>query len=57
MNDDHPHLVALRQRHEELDQKIAEVESHPSADTSEIRDLKRKKLQVKEEITSLSAAS
>ena len=43
-------LMKLQERHATLEQQIAETAQHPSADSLELRDLKRQKLQVKEEI-------
>ena len=47
------HLSELERRHAELERKLAEAESHPSVDTLELSDLKRRKLLVKDEIARL----
>ncbi|MBZ9939099.1 YdcH family protein [Mesorhizobium sp. BR1-1-16] len=48
------HLEALERRHEALDKEIEDVmKTHPSIDPLEIKALKRKKLQVKDEIARL----
>lgn len=48
------HLDQLREKHKGLDARIKEEERRPSVDSVELRSLKRKKLQVKEEIKRLS---
>jgi hypothetical protein len=47
------HLAELEKRHQALEQEINEALAHPSADDLEIAELKRKKLQVKDEIARL----
>lgn len=47
------HLAELEKRHRALEQEIIEAQTHPSADDLKIAELKRKKLQVKDEITRL----
>lgn len=48
------HLEALERRHEALEKEIEDVtKMHPSVDPLEIQTLKRKKLQVKDEIARL----
>ena len=47
------HLVELEKRHRALDEEIAEALMHPSADNLRIAELKRRKLQVKDEIARL----
>jgi hypothetical protein len=50
------HLEALERRHEALAKEIDEVmTNHPSADNLELATLKRRKLQVKDEIARLKA--
>ncbi len=44
------HLEELRKKHEMLAAQIEEEERHPAADDLEIRELKRLKLHIKEEI-------
>ncbi|MND09557.1 hypothetical protein D3C83_329930 [compost metagenome] len=44
------HLAELERRHEALERELAEAMSHPSSDTLEISELKRRKLQLKDEI-------
>jgi hypothetical protein len=44
------HLAELERRHRDLEDEIAEAIAHPSTDDTTIRLLKRKKLQVKDEI-------
>lgn len=49
----HAHLVELEKRHRALEDEIADAQSHPSEDGLRIAELKRRKLQVKDEITRL----
>ena len=44
------HLEALKQRHAELDAKIAEELSRPLPDDMKIQEYKKQKLAVKQEI-------
>lgn len=43
-------LVELEARHRALDEEISDALAHPSTDDSKIAELKRRKLQVKDEI-------
>jgi hypothetical protein len=47
------HLTELEKRHEALKHEINEALNHPSTDDLQIAELKRRKLQVKDEITRL----
>ena len=47
------HLTELERRHQKLEDAIAEAMAHPSTDDLKIAELKRQKLQVKDEITRL----
>ena len=47
------HLAELEKRHQALEHQIDEALAHPSADDLQIAELKRKKLQVKDEIERL----
>ncbi|HUI12438.1 MAG TPA: DUF465 domain-containing protein [Xanthobacteraceae bacterium] len=47
------HLAELEKRHQALEAEIDEALTHPSADDLHIRELKRKKLHVKDEIERL----
>jgi hypothetical protein len=47
------HLIELQKRHEALEQQIAEALLHPSTDDLALRELKRRKLFVKDQITRL----
>ena len=49
----HAHLVELEKRHRALEDEITEAQLHPSADDLKIAELKRRKLQVKDEIARL----
>jgi len=50
------HLAELEKRHEALKHEITEALTHPSTDDLQIAELKRRKLQVKDEITRLKEA-
>lgn len=45
------HLVELQRRHEEIERQIKTSLSRPSTNSEEIAELKRRKLQLKDEIT------
>jgi hypothetical protein len=47
------HLVELEKKHQALEQKLHDALTHPGADDSEIREIKRRKLKVKDEISRL----
>ncbi len=47
------HLAELERRHQALEQEINEALAHPSIDDLKIAELKRRKLQVKDEIVRL----
>ena len=47
------HLAELERRHRALEDEIAEAMNHPSTDGLKIAELKRRKLQVKDEIERL----
>ncbi len=47
------HLSELERRHQRLEDEIAEAMAHPSSDGLKIAALKRRKLQVKDEIVRL----
>ena len=47
------HLAELERRHQALEQEIYEAQTHPAADNLKIAELKRRKLQVKDEIVRL----
>ncbi|HWP26741.1 MAG TPA: DUF465 domain-containing protein [Xanthobacteraceae bacterium] len=51
------HLAELEKRHRALEEEIAEAMMHPSVDGLKIAELKRRKLQVKDEITRLKSAA
>jgi hypothetical protein len=50
------HLAELEKRHRALEDEIAEAMMHPSIDGLKIAELKRRKLQVKDEIARLKSA-
>jgi hypothetical protein len=47
------HLSELMRRHQAIEEAILDEENHPSADDIKIRELKRKKLHLKDEIERL----
>jgi hypothetical protein len=49
------HLAELEKRHRALEDEIAEAQTHPSIDDLKIAELKRRKLQVKDEIARLKS--
>jgi hypothetical protein len=51
------HLAELERRHQALEKEIAEAATHPGTDTLSITELKRKKLQLKDEIERLKETS
>ena len=48
------HLAELERRHQMLERELEEALAHPGIDSLELRELKRKKLHVKDEIARLS---
>ena len=48
------HLVELQKRHDALDREIAAALVHPATDDTKLAGLKRRKLQLKDEINKLS---
>jgi hypothetical protein len=47
------HLAELEKRHQALEQELNEALAHPATDDLTIAELKRRKLQVKDEMTRL----
>ncbi len=47
------HLAELERRHQALEQEIYEAQIHPATDDLKLAELKRRKLQVKDEIVRL----
>jgi hypothetical protein len=47
------HLAELEQHHRALEDEISEALNHPSSDGLQIAELKRRKLQLKDEIARL----
>lgn len=48
------HLAELERRHAALEDKIREAVTHPSIDSLAIAEMKRRKLQLKDEISRLN---
>lgn len=51
------HLAELERKHQVLESELSDALAHPSIDDQTIAELKRRKLQVKDEIARLSPAS
>jgi hypothetical protein len=51
------HLFELERRHQRLEDQLSEALAHPSIDDLKIAELKRLKLQVKDEIARLRLGS
>lgn len=51
------HLVELKARHRALEKEIADAIAHPSTDDIKIAELKRRKLQLKDEIARMQASA
>lgn len=51
------HLSALEQKHRALEQEIEDELTHPAADDARIRELKRQKLKLKDQINRLKSES
>ena len=49
----HSHLVELERKHQALERQIQDSLAHPSADGLRVAELKRRKLQLKDEIMKL----
>ena len=47
------HLAELERKHEALENELSDAMAHPSVDDITIAELKRRKLQVKDEIARL----
>jgi hypothetical protein len=47
------HLAELERRHQALEDEIADAMAHPSTDDLKIAELKRRKLQVKDQLARL----
>ena len=50
-------IQELQRKHDELDKEIEEAFTHPSVDDLHIADMKRRKLQMRDEISELRTAS
>ncbi|MCU0830962.1 MAG: DUF465 domain-containing protein [Rhizobiaceae bacterium] len=51
------HIAELKRKHGELEKKIADAEHRPAADPLELRQLKRRKLLLKDEIERMRTAT
>ena len=51
------HLAELERRHQALEKEIEDALNHPGADAPELADLKKRKLQLKDEISRLKDES
>lgn len=50
------HLQTLQDRHANLEKAIHDEMTRPAPDDGQVRDLKRQKLQIKEEITRVQSS-
>ena len=50
-------IEELQRKHDELDKEIEEAFTHPSIDDLELNEMKRRKLQMRDQIAELKAAS
>jgi hypothetical protein len=50
-------LAELKQQHRMLEDELAEALKHPSTDDLELRELKRRKLQLKDEMARLTQST
>lgn len=59
MNDDHPQgmLETLKAEHRQLDERIKTLSSEPTGDQLELARLKRRKLQLKDQIQVLASSN
>ena len=48
------HVAELERRHQSLEREIEEAMTHPAVDSLAVSELKRKKLQLKDEIARLT---
>ncbi len=48
------HIVELQRRHEAIEKEIEKEQLHPNADEKRLHELKRKKLQIKDELAKLA---
>ncbi len=48
------HIAELERRHAALERQLEEVAQHPSVDAIHVKELKRRKLHLKDEIVRLS---
>lgn len=51
------HIDQLRRKHEAIHRRIEEAEKRPGSDDLEIHEMKRQKLQLKEEINRLGGST
>ena len=51
------HLTELERKHQAVEREIQEALTHPSMSDFRLAELKRKKLQLKDEITKLKGAN
>ena len=51
------HIAELERRHAALERQLEEAAQHPSLDTVHVKELKRRKLHLKDEIVRLSGTA
>ena len=47
------HIQSLEQKHQQLEDRLAELTASPSTNSLEVKDVKRQKLQIKDQISRL----
>lgn len=50
------HLMELERKHRALEREIQDALNHPSSDDTKLAELKRRKLQLKDQITRLKGS-
>lgn len=51
------HIVALEKKHQDLEDELRAALAHSSSDDQAIADIKRRKLQIKDELARLKSAA
>lgn len=54
-SDEEPSIEELEREHHNLEKQLGKMEKHPIADHDKIRDLKKRKLQIKDQLSILKA--
>ncbi len=51
------HIAALEKKHQDLEDELSAALAHSSSDDQTIADIKRRKLQIKDQLTRLKSAA